>query len=281
MVILPRVVEDDVDAARGPAARRDACGSWCRARRADCPEASQAEVGETSAPLAEFRARRELPLLTVATGGLRGAASSLPARRPDPSGVRLPPLSGTCPAPPLPGPGPSPGRPPAPEPGLPPRLPPEPGVPLPPAQPLDSAVAAPPPAAANAPLLGKRVVIVGTSRLELNGRIGRAVSFSEPTGRYHVQLDTGGTLALKSTNLTDLEAPTLRSRKSVPLLRTRRTQPGQEASVEDVVIALPKFTRGDYDQYLEECCRNPYLSPGLQRRLWHETEVPQEVDLLD
>ena len=38
------------------------------------------------------------------------------------------------------------------------------------------------------PLLGKRVVITGTSREDLNGRVGVARSFDEANGRYVVRL---------------------------------------------------------------------------------------------
>ena len=39
------------------------------------------------------------------------------------------------------------------------------------------------------PLLGKRVVITGTSREDLNGRAGVATSFDHARGRYVVELD--------------------------------------------------------------------------------------------
>ena len=42
---------------------------------------------------------------------------------------------------------------------------------------------------AECPLLGKRVVITGTSREDLNGRVGVAQNFDAPKGRYVVQLD--------------------------------------------------------------------------------------------
>ena len=38
------------------------------------------------------------------------------------------------------------------------------------------------------PLLGKRVVIIGTSREDLNGKAGVAVSFDHPRGRYVVSI---------------------------------------------------------------------------------------------
>ena len=40
------------------------------------------------------------------------------------------------------------------------------------------------------PLLGKRVVITGTSREDLNGRTGVATSFDHARGRYVVELDS-------------------------------------------------------------------------------------------
>ena len=42
------------------------------------------------------------------------------------------------------------------------------------------------------PLLGKRVKITGTSRGDLNGRVGVARSFDEAKGRYVVELDREG-----------------------------------------------------------------------------------------
>ena len=39
------------------------------------------------------------------------------------------------------------------------------------------------------PLLGKRVILVGTSREDLNGRAGTAASFDHAGGRYVVELD--------------------------------------------------------------------------------------------
>ena len=40
------------------------------------------------------------------------------------------------------------------------------------------------------PLLGKRIVITGTSREDLNGRAGVATSFDHARGRYVVELDS-------------------------------------------------------------------------------------------
>ena len=42
------------------------------------------------------------------------------------------------------------------------------------------------------PLIGKRVRITGTSRGDLNGRVGVARSFDEVKGRYVVELDREG-----------------------------------------------------------------------------------------
>ena len=42
---------------------------------------------------------------------------------------------------------------------------------------------------AECPLLGKRVILVGTSREDLNGRAGTAASFDHAGGRYVVELD--------------------------------------------------------------------------------------------
>ena len=41
------------------------------------------------------------------------------------------------------------------------------------------------------PLLGKPVVVTGTSREDLNGRAGLAASFDHVRGRYVVELDSG------------------------------------------------------------------------------------------
>ena len=57
------------------------------------------------------------------------------------------------------------------------------------------------------PLLGKRVVITGTSREDLNGRTGMATSFDHDHDRYVVELDghrgekQKGKLRLKPENL--------------------------------------------------------------------------------
>ena len=57
------------------------------------------------------------------------------------------------------------------------------------------------------PLLGKRVVITGTSREDLNGRTGVATSFDHSGDRYVVELDENagrkgkGNLKLKPRNL--------------------------------------------------------------------------------
>ena len=54
----------------------------------------------------------------------------------------------------------------------------------------------------SAPLVGKRVVVNGlSSKPELNGRGGTAISFDDGKGRYSVRLDSGETLALKPNNL--------------------------------------------------------------------------------
>ena len=42
------------------------------------------------------------------------------------------------------------------------------------------------------PLLGKRVMVTGTSREDLNGRVGVARSFDEAAGRYVVRLRGAG-----------------------------------------------------------------------------------------
>ena len=53
-----------------------------------------------------------------------------------------------------------------------------------------------------APLVGKRVVVDGlASKPELNGSKGTATSFDDAKGRYNIQMDAGGMLALKPANL--------------------------------------------------------------------------------
>ena len=61
------------------------------------------------------------------------------------------------------------------------------------------------------PLLGKRVVITGTSREDLNGRAGKATSFDHDRDRYVIELDDDtnatqgkGKLRLKPGNLVVL-----------------------------------------------------------------------------
>ena len=61
------------------------------------------------------------------------------------------------------------------------------------------------------PLLGKRLVITGTSRRDLNGRVGNATSFDHDRDRYVVELDEDtnatkgkGKLSLKPGNLVVL-----------------------------------------------------------------------------
>ena len=53
------------------------------------------------------------------------------------------------------------------------------------------------------PLLGKRVVITGTSREDLNGKTGVTASFDHARGRYVVALDQQGSreVAFKPQNL--------------------------------------------------------------------------------
>ena len=56
------------------------------------------------------------------------------------------------------------------------------------------------------PLLGKKVVITGTSREDLNGKTGVATSFDHAQGRYVVALDKQGggkakEMALRPQNL--------------------------------------------------------------------------------
>mmetsp|Transcript_124447 Transcript_124447/g.229295 ORF Transcript_124447/g.229295 Transcript_124447/m.229295 type:complete len:441 (-) Transcript_124447:65-1387(-) len=55
-------------------------------------------------------------------------------------------------------------------------------------------------------LLGKRVVIEGTSREDLNGRQGVAISFDSKAGRYGVRVDNGSRVALKPEKLREAAA---------------------------------------------------------------------------
>ena len=50
--------------------------------------------------------------------------------------------------------------------------------------------------------VGKRVIVEGlASKPELNGSRGVATSFDDAKGRYNVQLDDGGQMALKPANV--------------------------------------------------------------------------------
>ena len=54
------------------------------------------------------------------------------------------------------------------------------------------------------PLAGRRVVVYGTSRADLNETTGECVRLSEATGRYLVALDaTGQTMKIKPFNLRE------------------------------------------------------------------------------
>ena len=55
------------------------------------------------------------------------------------------------------------------------------------------------------PLVGKRVVITGTSREDLNGRAGLARSFDQSKARYVVRLEDGLELKVKPANLEEEE----------------------------------------------------------------------------
>ena len=61
------------------------------------------------------------------------------------------------------------------------------------------------------PLLGKRVRITGTSRGDLNGRVGMARSFDEAKGRYVVRLHRG-----TKTGETLTEEPAIQEMKVKP-----------------------------------------------------------------
>lgn len=51
------------------------------------------------------------------------------------------------------------------------------------------------------PFVGKTVKVVGTSKVELNGSTGVALDYDRDKGRYTVQLENGGRVALKPVNL--------------------------------------------------------------------------------
>ena len=55
------------------------------------------------------------------------------------------------------------------------------------------------------PLVGKRVVITGTSREDLNGRAGLARSFDQSKARYVVRLEDGLDLKVKPADLEEEE----------------------------------------------------------------------------
>ena len=55
------------------------------------------------------------------------------------------------------------------------------------------------------PLLGKRVMITGTGRKDLNGRVGVARSFDEANGRYVVRLHGAGGTGSKSATMQELK----------------------------------------------------------------------------
>jgi len=55
----------------------------------------------------------------------------------------------------------------------------------------------------SAPYVGKRVVVIETSRTELNGSKGSALDYDRDKGRYNVRLANGQTIALKPSNLKE------------------------------------------------------------------------------
>lgn len=55
----------------------------------------------------------------------------------------------------------------------------------------------------DAPLVGKRVVVGGTNKKEINGLGGRVLRFDASTARYVIKLDNGRTFQLKTGNLKE------------------------------------------------------------------------------
>lgn len=53
----------------------------------------------------------------------------------------------------------------------------------------------------SAPFVGKQVIVVGTSRADLNGSIGTASDYDREKGRYNVRLTNGQVVALRPANL--------------------------------------------------------------------------------
>eukprot|EP00629_Pelagomonadales_sp_RCC1024_P006389 CAMPEP_0119289058 /NCGR_PEP_ID=MMETSP1329-20130426/38351_1 /TAXON_ID=114041 /ORGANISM="Genus nov. species nov., Strain RCC1024" /LENGTH=243 /DNA_ID=CAMNT_0007289843 /DNA_START=46 /DNA_END=773 /DNA_ORIENTATION=+ len=59
----------------------------------------------------------------------------------------------------------------------------------------------------SAPFIGQRVEVTGTSRADLNGSKGLAVSFDDGKGRYCVKMSSGLAVYLKPANLLPSKAP--------------------------------------------------------------------------
>ena len=72
------------------------------------------------------------------------------------------------------------------------------------------------------PLLGKQVVITGTSRQDLNGRTGTAASFDQARGRYVVELEGDG----------DIEKPKPKNLTSYPRRRGGRKKKNTKTKME-------------------------------------------------
>ena len=58
-----------------------------------------------------------------------------------------------------------------------------------------------------APLINKRVRVTGTSREELNGKLGVAFGFDYDKNRYNVRLDSGKEVSLQPNNLEAVQGP--------------------------------------------------------------------------
>mmetsp|Transcript_103478 Transcript_103478/g.301916 ORF Transcript_103478/g.301916 Transcript_103478/m.301916 type:complete len:504 (+) Transcript_103478:121-1632(+) len=57
------------------------------------------------------------------------------------------------------------------------------------------------------PFTGRRVVVRGTTREELNGSVGTALGYNQSSGRYNVRIDRGPTIALKPEHLEETDQP--------------------------------------------------------------------------
>lgn len=93
----------------------------------------------------------------------------------------------------------------------------------------------------SAPFVGKRVIVDGTSRADLNGQKGIAESYSRESFRYNVKLDSGSTVALKGANLLEAsEQPPAGSTGSAPSSPSSGSvlEPGQNRMVTALLVGM-------------------------------------------